>query len=103
MSDKYESRARLFRVLGHPARLQILDILAVKPCCVCTITEQIGCRQPYASQQLAVLREAGLIIAEREGLNVRYRLASPDVQHLIQRETNLMTNKTSPRVRENDT
>jgi DNA-binding transcriptional ArsR family regulator len=101
MSNCYESRARLFRVLGHPARLQILDILAVKPCCVCNITEQIGCRQPYVSQQLAVLREAGLIVAEREGLNVRYRLASPDVQRLIQREANLMGNSAPSCIREN--
>lgn len=101
MSDKYESRARLFRVLGHPARLQILDILAVQPSCVCAITEQMGCRQPYASQQLAVLREAGLIVAEREGLNVRYRLASPDVQRLIQREADGMTHVGPLSAREN--
>jgi len=87
MSDHFESRPRLFRVLGHPARLQIQDILAVKPSCVCAITEQMGCRQPYASQQLAVLREAGLIVAEREGLNVRYRLASPDLSRLLQNKS----------------
>lgn len=95
MSDIYESRARLFRALGHPARLRILDILACGPCCVCDITEQMGCRQPYASQQLAVLREAGLIIAEREGLKVRYRLASPEVQNLIQRGTHPQPRSTS--------
>jgi len=95
MSDCYESRARLFRALGHPVRLQILDILAVKPCCVWSITQQIDCRQPYASQQLAVLREAGLIIAEREGLKVRYRLASPEVQNLIQRGTHPQPRSTS--------
>jgi ArsR family transcriptional regulator len=72
MSDGYESRARLFRLLGHPARLQILDILAGGPCCVHVIIQRTGCRQPYVSQQLAVLREAGLIIAEREGIKVRY-------------------------------
>jgi DNA-binding transcriptional ArsR family regulator len=99
MSDGYESRARLFRVLGHPARLQILDILAVKPCCVCAITEQMGCRQPYVSQQLAILREAGLVIAEREGLKVRYRLASPELQRLLQNKSDLEeVNKVDPRL-----
>lgn len=92
MSDYYESRARLFRVLGHPARLRILDILATESCCVCQIIEQMGCRQPYASQQLAILREAGLVIAEREGLMMRYQLASPDLQHLLRVESSLVTN-----------
>jgi len=86
MSD-YESRARLFRALGHPARLQILDILAVGPCCVHVLIQRTGCRQPYVSQQLAVLREAGLVVAEREGIKVRYRLASPDVRRLLQNES----------------
>jgi DNA-binding transcriptional ArsR family regulator len=101
MSGNYESRARLFRVLGHPVRLQILDILAVQPSCVCAITEQIGCRQPYASQQLAVLRDAGLIIAEREGLNIRYRLAFSDVQRLIEREADVMSHVGPSSAREN--
>jgi len=88
MSDEYESRARLFRVLGHPARLQILDILAGGPCCVHIIIQRTGCRQAYVSQQLAILREAGLVIAEREGIKMRYRLVSPDVRRLLQNESN---------------
>lgn len=101
MSSCYESRARLFRALGHPVRLQILDILAVKPCCVWSITQQIDCRQPYASQQLAVLREAGLIIAERKGLEVCYRLASPDVQRLLQHAIHLEANVARASTHEN--
>jgi len=86
MTDWYESRARLFRALGHPARLRILEILAVEPCCVCDIVQKMGCRQPYASQQLAILREAGLVSTTREGIMIRYRLASPDVLRMLASE-----------------
>lgn len=75
----YEDQARLFKALAHPVRLQILHILANESGCVCDLVQQTGCRQPYVSQQLIVLREAGLVVARREGLNVRYCLAFPDL------------------------
>ncbi len=89
MRGYYESRARLFRVLGHPGRLRILEMLAAKPCCVCDLMQQLNYRQPYVSQQLAILREAGLVVGEREGVNIRYRLASPEVLRLVQSERDL--------------
>ncbi len=76
MRGYYESRARLFRVLGHPGRLRILEMLAAKPCCVCDLMQQLNYRQPYVSQQLAILREAGLVVGEREG---RQHTLSPGI------------------------
>ena len=78
----YKRRARLLRAIAHPIRLQILDALAHGSECVCDLTTLTGRRQPYVSQQLIVLREAGLVTWAREGLNIRYRLARPELKSL---------------------
>lgn len=72
------------KVLAHPMRLQILQILGSKPTCVSRIVELTGQRQAKVSQQLAVLKDAGLIACCREGWNVRYYLKQPQVIELIE-------------------
>ena len=64
----------LFHALGHPIRLQILEILSQGPRCVCDIVALTGKRQPHISQPLATLRNAGLVITERQGWNICYQL-----------------------------
>lgn len=81
--DSQEQLARLFKALVHPARIAILDILRNGEQCVCHIEANLGYRQAYISQQLAVLREAGLIQDHREGLNVYYRVIRPEVFALL--------------------
>ncbi|MEJ2208829.1 MAG: metalloregulator ArsR/SmtB family transcription factor [Anaerolineae bacterium] len=71
----FKVQAQLFRALSHPVRLRILDILARQEACVCHLTAILGQRQPYVSQQLATLREAGLVTDRREGTLIYYRLA----------------------------
>lgn len=82
MSD-FESTARLFKTLMHPARLEILDILRGGEACVCHMEAVLGYRQAYISQQLMVLREAGLIQDRREGWNMYYRVVRPGVYAVI--------------------
>lgn len=72
-------QAEVLRTLANPRRLEILHALASEPTEVGRLAEQIGASQPNVSQHLAVLRAAGLVDAEREGREVRYRLADPDV------------------------
>ncbi len=69
-----DSEARLFRTLMHPARLELLDLLRDGEHCVCHLEAALGYRQAYISQQLSVLREAGLVQDRREGLNIYYRV-----------------------------
>ena len=69
--------ARLFRILSNPARLDVLACLRDGEACVCHLEAALGLRQAYISQQLAVLRQAGLVQDRREGLNIYYRLAEP--------------------------
>ncbi len=81
--NKPEQLSTLFKALAHPGRLAILDVLRNGEQCVCHIEAHLGFRQAYISQQLAVLREAGLIQDKREGWNVYYRVIRPEVFALI--------------------
>jgi len=75
----YQKQAQLFRALSHPVRLRILDILSHREACVCHLTAALGRRQPYVSQQLSSLREAGLVADRREGTLIYYRLADDEL------------------------
>ncbi len=81
--DVYGEQAEVLRVMAHPTRLQILDILLRDSECVCHLSAALGKPQPYVSQQLAVLRKAGLVIDEKEGTNAFYRLADADVRRQV--------------------
>jgi DNA-binding transcriptional ArsR family regulator len=81
--DAYRYQARVLRALAHPVRLQILDALARQPACVGELETMTGRRQSYVSQQLSILRAAGLVCCEKQGLQVCYRLAWPEVAKLL--------------------
>ena len=81
--DSYDREARLFSALSHPVRLQILDVLAQSEACVCHLCAALEQRQAYVSQQLATLKDAGLIADRKEGLYVYYRLADAVVARLL--------------------
>ena len=80
-----ETVAALFRVLGQPARIQILLLLAREQACVCHLEAYLGLRQAAISQHLMLLRDAGLVSAAREGRNIYYSLARPDLIGLFTR------------------
>jgi ArsR family transcriptional regulator len=71
----YRDPARMLRVMAHPMRLEILGIIRRSDECVCHLSAALGKPQPYVSQQLAILRNAGLITDRKEGNLVFYGLA----------------------------
>lgn len=75
--------AERFKLLGHPVRLQILDVLRRSPECVCHLEALLGRPQPYISQQLRLLREAGIVADSKEGLNVFYQLVDSQAAALL--------------------
>ena len=72
-------QAEVLKTLASPRRIQILHVLARGPIEVGKLADLIGVSQPNVSQHLSVLRTAGVVEAERDGREVRYRLADPDV------------------------
>ncbi len=68
---------KIFKALGDRSRIRILKMLEVKPLCVCEITRILGLGQSSVSRHLGILRDAGLVIDEKDGLWVNYSLATP--------------------------
>ena len=81
--NAYQQQAKIFQALAHPVRLRILDLLAQDEACVCHLTTALGKRQPYVSQQLGTLREAGLVTDRKDGLMVYYRLSDERVRDFL--------------------
>lgn len=76
--------AEVFSLLGQPARLNILLAIGSGQACVCHLESALGLRQAYISQQLMLLRNAGLVVTERSGRHIFYRLSDPRWLELIQ-------------------
>jgi len=65
------------KAMAHPSRLFIIDELSRGERCVCELTEMIGADVSTVSKHLAVLREAGLVLDDRRGVQIFYRLRVP--------------------------
>jgi DNA-binding transcriptional ArsR family regulator len=76
-------KADLLKALGQPMRLQILELLADGERCVCEIFPAIGGEQSNVSKHLGFLRSQGIVIADRRGMRVFYRLADKKIAKLL--------------------
>ena len=74
---------RLFKALGDPTRLRIVKLLEGGELCVCQLMAVLKMGQSRISRHLAILKEAGLIVDNRKGKWVHYRLCCPDVSKNI--------------------
>lgn len=75
----FDLQAELCQAMGHPVRLKIVYLLKEGPQRVMDITQKMGVPQPAVSRHLAVLRHIGLVLTERQGLEVIYRIANPKI------------------------
>jgi len=79
----YTLKAEFFKTLGHPARILILELLADGEHSVTALMPKLGLESSHLSQQLAVLRKAGMVVARKQGNNVIYSIASKDMAGLL--------------------
>jgi ArsR family transcriptional regulator len=81
--DVLERAARVIRILGHPLRLRILEVLEDGERNVADLQDELGAGQAVVSQQLSILRSEGVVGARREGPRVFYRIVEPKVSHIL--------------------
>jgi len=79
----YQAKAEFFRTLGHPVRIRVLELLTERDHAVHELLAVIAVEPSSLSQQLAVLRRAGLVMARREGGEVVYSVIVPEVRDLL--------------------
>jgi ArsR family transcriptional regulator len=87
----YQAKADLFRTLGHPVRVRVLELLQDGPKAVSELLAALDIEPSSLSQQLAVLRHAGIVISTRRGTSVTYELAASDVAELMRAARRLLT------------
>ena len=80
-SASAEPLAATFKAVGHPVRLQILELLALRsdPVCACNIESRFSLSQPTISHHLRVLRKAGLVTGERRGTWIYYSVSEEGI------------------------
>jgi DNA-binding transcriptional ArsR family regulator len=83
MPDIPHVKAEFFKALGHPLRIRVLELLSPGEQSVADILVAVGVEQPHLSQQLGILRRAGLVVTRREGPNVVYALADERVAEVL--------------------
>lgn len=75
--SNYKLRADVIKALAHPSRLLIVDELSRGERCVCELTELVGADISTVSKHLSVLKKAGIVLNDRRGVQVFYRLRCP--------------------------
>ncbi|MGI5201374.1 ArsR/SmtB family transcription factor [Spirillospora sp. CA-108201] len=87
----HQAKAELFKTLGHPVRVRVLELLCEGPRPVRDLLTATGVEASSLSQQLAVLRRAQIVTARREGSTVMYELAGADVSELMRAARRILT------------
>ena len=102
-TEGFETRvaemADVLKALGHPARLAIMEFLALSPSCICNdIVEELPLAQPTISRHLSELKRVGLIQGTIEGKNICYCINPSGwqkVQELVNQLSDKMADKNS--------
>ncbi|KRN45577.1 ArsR/SmtB family transcription factor [Limosilactobacillus ingluviei] len=81
--DELERVSSLFKILGHPKRLQLLYLLMQNRMTVSEISQALEWEQSAVSHQLQLLKQKKLVTASRRGKNMVYQLTSPQIMALI--------------------
>jgi DNA-binding transcriptional ArsR family regulator len=71
---EYKAQAEILKALAHPTRLLIIDELSEGERCVCELTELVGHEMPTISRHLSLLKFAGIVVDEKRGSQVFYKL-----------------------------
>ncbi len=76
-NERLRLKAEVFKAMGHPLRLGVIEILQGGEKCVCEIVEEVGTEISNVSKHLSVLKKAGIVADRRDGLKIMYRLTMP--------------------------
>ena len=79
MKELYKIHAELCKVFSNPTRLEILNLLRDKEMSVTKLIEKTRLSQANISQHLSIMKSKGIVISDRKGKNIYYRLTNPKI------------------------
>ena len=85
--ERLRLKAEVFKALGHPIRLGVVEFLQKGEMCVCEIVAHVGTEMSNVSKHLAILKKAGVVADRRDGLKIMYSLTMPcavDFAHCVE-------------------
>jgi ArsR family transcriptional regulator len=91
----YVAKAQLFRVIGHPVRIRILELLRDGERTVGDLQTELSVASSGTSQHLAALRQHGVLESRRDGVNAYYRIRDPRVNQLLAVAKQILTSALS--------
>jgi ArsR family transcriptional regulator len=91
----YDVKAEFFKTLSHAARIRVLELLREGPMSVSELQPHVGIESSHLSQQLAVLRRAGVVSSERRGNSMIYSVVDPQIFELLQASKEIITRSLS--------
>jgi ArsR family transcriptional regulator len=90
---QYSFLAEFFKALAHPLRIRVLEALRDGPVSVNELREKLRVEQSTLSQQLAVLRRQRLVLTQRSGTTIRYRISDPQIFRLLEEARAIFDNQ----------
>ena len=79
MKELYKIHAELCKVFSNSTRLEILNLLGDKELSVTELIEKTKLSQANISQHLSIMKSKGIVISDRKGKNIYYRLINPKI------------------------
>ena len=80
----YDRSAQIFKALAHPTRLHIIELIKERQPCVKVMEETLGLAQPNISQHLSLLRNLGVVRAQRDGNQVCYQISDEKIVKMFE-------------------
>jgi ArsR family transcriptional regulator len=87
----YQVKAEFFKVLGHPARIRILEVLGERERSVGELIPEVGLEASHLSQQLGLLRRASILTSRKEGATVFYSVTDRRIFELLEVAKEILT------------
>lgn len=80
---KYETESEVFKALAHPLRLKLVDMLQKDDCCVTDIANSIKMPQSTVSQNLGILKKAGVIQPYKFGVKTCFKIKNGKITKML--------------------
>ena len=96
LAKNSKKAAAFLKTMANDKRLLVLCLLSQREYSVSELEQELGVRQPTLSQQLAILREEGMVATRRDGKSIYYMLASPEVEAVMELLYELFCAKDAP-------